>query len=287
MRSHLPPATVTVLAKMPPILVAIGFFLAVLASLASMAYVAWRGSQPSAFFAETVSDVYELQLDEDGIDAYYDLKDKMHQKYAPEDAQGSGTNDTCEPDVDGDPSPAAPTWVQKAPPDARQELQKALMKRLVGGIDRLDQVQKDKPGNWRLWRSKLVSERFWGSLCEAEKMVTEEIDLCLAEANELEPGWREHIFPQALQCWRALKQKEFQQQAEKKEVQQQKKAKEQEERRKVAEIREAEEDKQRQARLAEKAMEKLLREEALEVSAKTKDKGKKKEAPKSKGKSKK
>lgn len=264
---------------MPPILAAIGFFLAIAGALASMAYVAWRGSQPTEFFAETVSDVYDLQLPEEDIDAYYDLKDKVHQQHAPEE----DANNSCE--ADG-PS-MVHTWVQKAPIEERQQLQKALMKRLIGGIDRLDQVQRDKHGNWKLWRSKLVSERYWGSLCEAEKMVTDEIDSCLAEANELQPGWREHIFPEALQFWRAQKQMDMQKKAAKKEVEQQKKQKEKDARRVEVEKRMAEEDKLRQEKLAAKAMEKLLREEEQEASTKTKEKGKPKQAVKAKAKGKK
>merc|ERR1712183_420587 len=72
----------------------------------------------------------------------------------------------------------------------------------------LDQVQRDKPGNWKLWREKLISEHFWATLCEAEKVFGEEIDACVAEAEDLEPGWKQFIFRQAVQMWRVSKQRE-------------------------------------------------------------------------------
>merc|ERR1711920_1081388 len=109
------------------------------------------------------------------------------------------------------------------PPEERMGLKQALMKRLVACIDPLDQVQRDKPGNWKLWRGKLVSERYWGSLCDAERLVSEEIDSCTAEAEELEPGWREHIFPQAVQIWRRQKQFEMEKRDQKKAVEHEKK----------------------------------------------------------------
>merc|ERR1712179_641519 len=104
----------------------------------------------------------------------------------------------------------------------------ALIKRLVASIDQLDKVQRDKPGNWKLWREKLLSEVYWNSLCEAERLISAEIDTCVAEAEELEPGWREVVFRQAVQHWRMGKQREEEKKVAKKAVEQQKKAKERE-----------------------------------------------------------
>merc|ERR1711972_866675 len=93
----------------------------------------------------------------------------------------------------------------------------------------------DKPGNWKLWRGKLVSERYWGSLVDAEKIVSEEIDLCIKEAEELEPGWRDHVFQQAVQIWRRQKQEHGERKEKIKEKVHEKKAMEKEIRRKEVE----------------------------------------------------
>lgn len=260
------------LAVMPPVLVVVAFLVAVLVVGALMVYVTWRGSKPSDFFQEAVGSRYDLTLPEAEIDAYYDLKDKLQQKYAPEVANGE------EAEGDGENG-----WIQKVPGEERSELHRALMRRLVGCIDKLDQVQKDKPGNWKLWRAKLVSERFWSSLCEAEQLVSQEVDSCIAEAAELQPEWKDHIFPQAVQCWRMQKQHDLEKKAAKKAVVHEKKQKEKEVKRKEVEKKLEEEDKQRQERAAEKMMEKLLREEEAQSA---KAKGKNREAPKSKGKKK-
>merc|ERR1712060_627247 len=124
------------------------------------------------------------------------MGERLQKTYAP-DAQANGIKSSS--DVVFEAQPFEPSWEQRVPPEERQGLKHALMKRLVACIDPLDQVQRDKPGNWKLWRGKLVSERYWGSLCDAETSVSQEIDACIAEAAELEPGSRGHIFPQALQ----------------------------------------------------------------------------------------
>merc|ERR1712013_449354 len=71
---------------MPPVVVASVFLLVVLGSLALMAYVAWRGSKPSPFFLDAVKERYDLELSEADIEAYYDLKDKLHRQYSPDTA---------------------------------------------------------------------------------------------------------------------------------------------------------------------------------------------------------
>lgn len=212
---------------------------------------------------------YDLQLPENEINEYYDLKDRLQQQYAPDYMTAV--------DAAAAAGEAAPKerWTQKVPSEERCALRQALMCRLVGAINKLDQVQRDKPGHWKLWQSKLVSEHFWTSLIEAERMVGQEIDACVAEAGELEPGWHEHIFPQAVQVWRMQRQQDYERKAQKKVQEGAKKEKEKEVKRKEVEKRLEEEDKLRQERAAEKAMEKLLREEEkLAASSKGKVAGK-------------
>merc|ERR1711870_132143 len=167
------------------------------------------------------------------------------------------------------------------PPEERMGLKQALMKRLVACIDPLDQVQRDKPGNWKLWRGKLVSERYWGSLVDAERLVSEEIDMCIAEANEIEPGWSSQIFQHALHIWRQQKQELAQKKERMKEKVKEKKKDEKEVKRVETEKKKEEEDRKKQERLAEKAMEQLLREEEKASASKNKA-----QAPKSAAKAK-
>lgn len=233
---------------------------------------------------------YDLELPVADIDAYYDLKDRLEQQYAPESRERiAGADDAGGEGGEGCLPGSAERWVQRLPPEGRQCLRRALMKRLVSCLDKLEQVQRDKPGNWKLWRGKLVSEHYWGSLCDAEKLVSEEIDACISEAEELQPGWKDHIFMEAVQCWRMQKAHEAAKKNAKKSVVQEKKEKEKEVKRAEVEERKKIEDKERQEKAAEKAMEKLLREEELAARSKSSTKargGDKAAAPKSKSKKK-
>lgn len=249
------------------LLVAAIFFVAIVASIVLMSYVTWRGSKASDFFGDAVKELYELPVPEAEICAYYDLKEKLRKQYAPDTLE-----DDCE-DV---------RWITKLPAEVRADLQRALVRRLVASLDNLETVQRDKPGNWKLWREKLVSERYWLSLCETEKFVSEEIDGCVAEADQLEPGWKQHIFRQAVQCWRMQKQQVFEKKVQKKAVVNEKKVKEKEERQVEQEKKRQVEDKERQERQAEKMMEKLLREEEMAAGSKQKAGSKAKAKPASK-----
>mmetsp|Transcript_4741 Transcript_4741/g.10274 ORF Transcript_4741/g.10274 Transcript_4741/m.10274 type:complete len:258 (+) Transcript_4741:59-832(+) len=233
------------------------FFFVVAVAASLMAYVAWRGSKPSEFFVEAVQETYQCELSEAEIIAYYELKERLRQQKAPD-----APVESAEPEEQD-------AWVRQALTlEERRVLQQALMRRLVSCLDRLDQVQRDKPGNYRLWRGKLVSERYWASLLEAEQIVSDEISSCVSEAGILEPGWNGHIFNQAVQVWRMQKQQQAEKKEVKKDKEKEKKEREKAEKRKEVEAKLAQEEQIKQEKLAKKAMEQLLREE--EASTKVK-----------------
>mmetsp|Transcript_102716 Transcript_102716/g.260941 ORF Transcript_102716/g.260941 Transcript_102716/m.260941 type:complete len:278 (-) Transcript_102716:175-1008(-) len=258
---------------LPPVLVGILFLVAVLGALGLMAYVAYRGSKPSSFFTEAVQTEYDLEISEAEIDAYYEIKDKLQETFAPETIDAALTLNEDGEEVSEN------VWLRNVPLEPKGELKKALVRRLLSCISKLEQVQRDKPGQWKLWQSKLISERYWDSLCDAERNVSQEIDACIAEAEEIEPGWKDHIFPQAVHLYRLSKQHE----AEKKMVVQEKKDVKKEAQKQVnqalADKRKEIEEIVRRERASQKAMEQLLAEEEKMAMAKTKSgKGKDKGA---------
>mmetsp|Transcript_36971 Transcript_36971/g.80273 ORF Transcript_36971/g.80273 Transcript_36971/m.80273 type:complete len:332 (+) Transcript_36971:167-1162(+) len=247
-RQAAPPRTVAK-AMLPPIVVGFIFLVAVLAALAWLVYTSQKSSKPSDFFSQAVADVYQLELGWTEIDAFYDMKDKLQEEY--------GADAPEEQSEDAPPNP----WLRQVPVEQKNELKKALLRRTLAGISRMEQVQKDKPGHAKLWHTKLVSEKFWESLLEAEKSVNQEIESCVAEAEEIETGWKEHIFPQALHLYRLQRQQQMQKEMEKQE-------KNDEKRQALEQVRAAEmakrkeiEEKVRQERAAQKAMEQLIAEE--------------------------
>jgi len=290
----------------PVAIVGVVFLLVVGASLGLMAYIAHRGNKTSDFFAEAVGTTYTAaDLSEEDIDGYYSFKDELIQKYAPEyPAQAEAVAAAEEA---GEEVPPLERWTGQVPQEERTTLQKALMKRLVSGVGKLDQVQRDRPGNWKLWQTKLITEHFWSSLLESEKIVSQEIDECVAEAEELEPGWRSHIFQQAVHIYRMQKQQEHDkqayeqnkkekdssekmqknnaEQAKTKAISEKRKEMEREVKRRQVEAQKTQEEKEKEEAAARKAMEDLLKEDEEDIKA---AKGKKaaKKAPTSGDKSK-
>jgi len=259
-----------------PVLVATVFLVAVAGTLAAVCYVAYWGSRASPFFQEAVKDKYDISISTVEIDNYYALKERLYDQYAPDEAA----------DVADDPVQAT-VWTQRVPPEGLVLLQKSLMSRMVACIDKLNQVQHDKPGNQRLYHAKLVTETFWNSLCDAERVVSDELDSCIAEADELRPGWRHTVVRDAVSFWRMQKQQEAEKKAAKKAVVDEKKDKEREKRQKEVELRKVEEDRVREAKAAERAAAQLMREEELATKTKAKGRtGERAPAPKSRGKKK-
>jgi len=231
-------------------------------AIAIIVVVLRRGEQSkSSWFQENVAIDYELMLPVGEIDQFYDLKEKILSKAADEAAVNGvdpGVEITC----------------RTLPEHAKQILKNALMTRMVKDIDRLVQVQKDKPGNYRLWHHKLVSERYYASLCDAERELSEEIDCCLEEAEEIEPGWKEQVFQNAVYLWRQDKARQHEKKEVKKQVINAKKEIVREVKKKDTDAQMMKEKLLKEQRAAEKAMEKLLKEEERqEADSKKKKKG--------------
>ena len=83
----------------------------------------------------------------------------------------------------------------------------ALMKRAVADIPIVTQVQKESAGMNKLYSQSMCSVNQWRSYQAAESLVSSEVDEVRAEADEIEPGWSQSIWRQAMQYHQVLKQK--------------------------------------------------------------------------------
>ena len=83
----------------------------------------------------------------------------------------------------------------------------ALMKRAVADIPIVTQVQKESAGMNKLYSQSMCSVNQWRSYQSAESLVSSEVDEVRAEADEIEPGWSQSIWRQAMQYHQVLKQK--------------------------------------------------------------------------------
>jgi Preprotein translocase subunit Sec66 len=86
-------------------------------------------------------------------------------------------------------------------------LAQALMKRAVAGIPIVTHVQKESGGMNRLYAQSMCSSNQWRAYQGAESMVAAEVDEVRAEADEIDPGWSQMIWRQAMQYHQMLKQK--------------------------------------------------------------------------------
>lgn len=161
---------------------------------------------------------------------------------------------------------------QKVDPGAtagpQRVLAQALMKRCIADIPLVTHIQKESAGMNKLYSQSMCSVNQWRSYQAAEAMVSAEVEEVRAEADEVEPGWSQVIWRQAMQYHNMLKQrhemeaKAAQAAAEKKKV---------EEDKILLEKRKIDEKKAKEL-AAEKAAEELIKQEEREKQGKGKKK---------------
>jgi len=86
-------------------------------------------------------------------------------------------------------------------------LAQALMKRCIADIPLVQHIQKESSGMNKLYAQSMCSVKQWRAYQAAESMVSTEVDEVRAEADEIEPGWSQLIWRQAMQYHNMLKQK--------------------------------------------------------------------------------
>mmetsp|Transcript_34900 Transcript_34900/g.51910 ORF Transcript_34900/g.51910 Transcript_34900/m.51910 type:complete len:315 (-) Transcript_34900:230-1174(-) len=165
---------------------------AIIGLLVLYAIYLWRkkSEETDIFFTELDGDKFNLKLP-DAVEEYYEIKTKV-------EATG-----TWKP---GQPSPKGPNGAP-AQSGPQRVLAQALMKRAIADIPIVLFIQKESPGMNKLYSQSMCSVRQWKAYQGAEALVSSEVDEVRAEADEIEPGWSEVIWKQAMQYHQMLKQK--------------------------------------------------------------------------------
>merc|ERR1712194_776052 len=83
-------------------------------------------------------------------------------------------------------------------------------KRAIGDIPIVTFIQKESAGMNKLYAQSMCSVSQWRAYQNAEAMVSTEVEEVRAEADEIEPGWSQVVWRQAMQYNNMLKQKEEQ-----------------------------------------------------------------------------
>ena len=100
--------------------------------------------------------------------------------------------------------PASP---QEAANGPHRIMAQALMKRAIADIPILQHIQKESPGMNKLYAQSMCSEKQWRAYQKAEALVSAEVEEVRREADQVEPGWSQMIWRQAMQYHQMLKQR--------------------------------------------------------------------------------
>lgn len=143
------------------------------------------------FFSNLDGDKFNLKLPA-AVDEYYEVKAKCEDDGWEPGQATEGAN----------PSPH------------HRSLAQALMKRCVADIPIVSHIQRESASMNKLYSQSMCSVTQWKSYQAAEAMVSAEVEEVRAEADEIEPGWSQAIWRQAMQYANMLKQKEEQAKAQ-------------------------------------------------------------------------
>jgi flagellar biosynthesis GTPase FlhF len=187
------------------------------------------------FFANLDGEKFNLKLPGE-VDEYYAVKEK------------------CE-SMGWEPGQTAQNPAQASP--AHRALAQALMKRAIADIPIVTHIQKESSGMNKLYSQSMCSVNQWRSYQSAEQLVSTEVEEVRAEADEIEPGWSQVIWRQAMQYHQMLKQKHEQEAKQAEEAA----AKRKEIEAKVAEARKLPQTPEEKEAAADKAAQELLKDE--------------------------
>jgi len=140
-----------------------------------------------SFFMDMDGDKFNIKLPA-AADEYYVIKEKCE-------------DNGWEP---GKP----PANAQEAAQGPARILAQALMKRAIADIPIVTHIQKESPGMNKLYAQSMCSVKQWKTYQAAESLVSTEVDEVRAEADEIEPGWSQVVWRQAMQYHNMLKNKQ-------------------------------------------------------------------------------
>jgi hypothetical protein len=79
------------------------------------------------------------------------------------------------------------------------------MKRCIADIPLVQHIQKESAGMNKLYSQSMCSVKQWKTYQAAEQLVSQEVEEVRAEADEIEAGWSQAIWRQAMQYHGMLK----------------------------------------------------------------------------------
>lgn len=228
----------------PAIYLALGFIAVVVIYYLIYKRNQRKQAEREAFFFEMDGDKFNIKLPS-AVDEYYQIKEKCLKA--------------------GWEPGKKPASAQEAASGPNRVMAQALMKRCIADIPLVTHVQKESPGMNKLYSQSMCSVKQWKAYQAAESLISVEVEEVRAEADEIEPGWSQAIWRQAMQYHNMLKNKHETEMKQREEAAKKKKLEEEE--KKKPKLSPEEEAKQKEL-AAEKAAEELLKMEEREKSSK-------------------
>jgi len=102
------------------------------------------------------------------IEAYCEIKERLRNQYSPES-------------LDND------RWMSALPLQAKDMLKYRLMQRAIGDMASLKKIDEDARGYWRLFCKGVITRKFWNSVVDVERELSQELENVKAEAQCIEP----------------------------------------------------------------------------------------------------
>ncbi|CAD7939706.1 unnamed protein product [Amoebophrya sp. A25] len=238
--------------------------------------------QSSDFFREAVETEYVLQFPDKERAAYELLKSRLREKKGPldEDAvvddalnkgdEKAGAGGGEESEESKRKKAAEAIFMRRLDDKERLVLVNGLRPVMRQSIENMAKLQKDRPGYFRLWKSKLVSEDFWESLKACEEEVGQEIKDLQDEVDRIKAGQGAPFFREVLAEYRRAREQEKQARDLEQELDEKK--------RRLAQLRQKQAQQEvkmrkeieRREKERERALQTLLLEEEREISKKNK-----------------
>jgi len=222
-------------------------FAVLIISITAFVIIRQRKARAEAedFFTQLDGEKFNLKLPA-AVDEYYKIKEKaLEQGWSP-----------------GQKVEIGPAAAASGP---HRIVAQALMKRCIADIPLVTHIQKESAGMNKLYSQSMCSVNQWRSYQAAEAMVSAEVEEVRAEADEVEPGWSQVIWRQAMQYHNMLKQRHEMESKAMAEAAEKKKA---EENRILAEKKKID-DKKAKELAAERAAAELIKMEEREKQSKT------------------
>lgn len=104
------------------------------------------------------------------------------------------------PHKDSRGNPVLPSFRHRRPP-------MSWPKCAIADVPILQHIQKELPGMNKLYAQSMCSEKQWRSYHKAGALVSAEVDEVRREADQVEPGWSQMIWRQAVRYHQVLKQR--------------------------------------------------------------------------------